>query len=174
MIKPIPVVKPVTIFILLADEGGVESEEGGLAGDSTGGAGGDVAGLLAGDLDGLLAGDLEGDTEGDVLGEGVGAAVLGAGDATGELTGEAVGVPEGVAGDGLFAGVGEDGVAAGGTEGVPGGGAGVATVVIATFIPKSQCVDVPQMKYLFPIEFRAMTVFPLASDDIELLARQAS
>ncbi|CAI9756026.1 unnamed protein product [Fraxinus pennsylvanica] len=46
------------------------------------------------------------------------------------------------------AGGGAKGVAGGGTKGVAGGGAEVATVSISNFMPWSQCLAVPQMKYL--------------------------
>ncbi|CAI9758883.1 unnamed protein product [Fraxinus pennsylvanica] len=46
------------------------------------------------------------------------------------------------------AGGGAKGVAGEGAEGVAGGGAEAATVLISSFMPWSQCLAVPQMKYL--------------------------
>lgn len=69
-------------------------------------------------------------------------------------------VPGGVGGAADPEGLGEPGGERVG--GVPGdvGGELVATTSISTFMPEAQCPGVPQMKYLFPVEFSEMTVFP--------------
>lgn len=161
MTEPNPIVKPL---ILLAEEGVVDGEEapgnGGIAGELVVGIAGDEAGLLI-----LAGGDFEGDTEGAFIGAWTGAVVF---DGTGELTGvEAIGDLARVAGDGAGAeaegvsGVAGDGAEGGGAEGVAGGGAADdPRVVITTFIPLSQWLCDPQIKYLFPEEVRLIIVIP--------------
>ncbi|CAL5406363.1 unnamed protein product [Camellia sinensis] len=128
------------------DEGGDGVEplgEGEFIGDSVEGTTGDDVGLLTGDLR-SIGGDIVGADNGECMACGGLAGVAVGGGVileTGEFRGGFVGVAVG-----------------GGVAGEVGGGAEVASVSISSFIPWAQCPGVPQMKYLFPGEGRAMTV----------------